>query len=205
MSLSRTALRFAALEALRPTVALAPVRSSSSVALPLGRATLAFDVADGLGFWPGLPVTAAADGSHYVAGKVLRYFSSGAGWVLSIDVVTVAGSGTFDDWSIGSPFPTLAKSYVFDSRLDPVEDLQVDEQRPVAVVYTEEDNGDPGQTAGGPPFKRTVDLIVELSVVAKGPVPELQDDGTVTWVTAEGTAFTDAKLEGWLDRLETED
>ena len=93
------------------------------------------------------------------------------------------------------PWPTLGGRYIFDSRLDPIEDLAADERRSIAVVYTEDDNGEAGQKAGGPPFKRTVELAIELSVAA------LVTDGTDY---AAGIPVTDGELESSLDLFEAQ-
>jgi hypothetical protein len=94
------------------------------------------------------------------------------------------------------PWPTLAAQYVFDSRLDPIGDLKDDERRPVVVIYTDDDSGDAGQKAGGPPFKRDVDLMFEISVAAM-----VTDDGATY---APGTPLTDGELEASLDLLEAQ-
>ncbi|MBI1202546.1 MAG: hypothetical protein GC182_08550 [Rhodopseudomonas sp.] len=93
-------------------------------------------------------------------------------------------------------WPTLAGRYVFDSRLDPIDDLNDDERRPIAVVYTEDDNGEKSQAAGGPPFKRFIDLVIEMSVMAM-----VTADGTDFY---PGTPFTDAQLEASLDAFEAQ-
>ncbi|MDQ2080480.1 hypothetical protein RA307_09835 [Xanthobacteraceae bacterium Astr-EGSB] len=104
-----------------------------------------------------------------------------------------------DTHPAGGPWPTLAGARVYDSRIDPVDDLAASERRPVIVIYTDEDNSDPAQKAGGPPYKRIVDLVVELSVIALGLVGEGEEEAYVV-----GTAYTDAELEIELDLLEAQ-
>src|SRR5579885_749339 len=94
------------------------------------------------------------------------------------------------------PWPTLAGAYVFDGKLDPLDDLDVDERRSTAVVYTEEDNGDPAQKAGGPPFNRHIDLVVEMAMVALLPA----DANTYL----PGIPYTDGELDASLDLLEAQ-
>ena len=196
MSLSRLALRLATMEALRPTACLAP--ATSATPWTIGAAGLAlFAVPAGLAFARGLPVVVAADANHWARGTVYTY-DAGAG-LLAVNVSSTAGSGTFSAWTISAPFPTLAGGMVFDSRLDPLDDMRADEQKPVIVVYTEEDNSDPGQAAGGPPFKHTVDLVVEVSVVA---LAQVMVDGVAQYVPA--TPATDAQSEASLDLLEAQ-
>jgi hypothetical protein len=96
------------------------------------------------------------------------------------------------------PRPTIAKKCVFDSRLDPIEDLAVGESRPVVVVYTDDDEGSPGQKVGGPPFKQLVELCFEVSVVASAP----SDADPAVFVA--GIPETDAELEASLDLLEAQ-
>jgi hypothetical protein len=95
----------------------------------------------------------------------------------------------------GGPWPTLALAHVYDSRIDAVDDLAANERRPVIAIYTDEDNGDPGQKPGGPPYKRVVDLVIELSVIARG-------DFGGEYVA--GVAYTDAELEADLDLIEAQ-
>src|SRR5437588_7149106 len=69
------------------------------------------------------------------------------------------------------PWPTLAGKLVFDSRIDPIDDLSPDQQRTVVCVYTDSEEGYAGQRAGGPPFKAVVDLVFEVSVLHAGDDP----------------------------------
>ncbi len=96
------------------------------------------------------------------------------------------------------PWPTLAADRVFDSRLDPIEDLTKDQHKAVIVVYTEADLGYGSQKRGGPPFRREVDLIFEISQIASAPS---EADPSVY---IAGIPQTDAELEAELDRIETE-
>lgn len=109
----------------------------------------------------------------------------------------IAAMEALRPWSMvptSGPFPTVAGPYVFDSRLDPIDEIQIAEQRPVAVVYTEEDASDPGTLSGPELYLRTVDLAIELSV------PATYTLGTDETQTAP--AITDAGLEFKLDLLE---
>jgi hypothetical protein len=96
------------------------------------------------------------------------------------------------------PWPTLAADRVFDSRLDPIEDLTRDQHKACIVVYTEGDLGYAGQRRGGPPFRREVDLIFEISQIAAAP----SDANPAVYVA--GVPQTDAELEAELDRIESE-
>lgn len=96
------------------------------------------------------------------------------------------------------PWPTLAGKRVFDSRIDPIEDLTPDQHKAAIVVYTDFDEGYAAQKRGGPPFRRIVDLVLELSQICSEPSaadPAVYD---------AGVPQTDAELEAELDRLETE-
>jgi hypothetical protein len=96
------------------------------------------------------------------------------------------------------PWPTLAGVNVLDSRIDPIEDLKPAESRPIVCVYTDLDEGTPGQRPGGPPFKQIVDLVFELSVVVR------VDDGNDPQVYEAGIPETDGELESSLDLLEAQ-
>lgn len=93
------------------------------------------------------------------------------------------------------PFPTLAGRHVYDSRIDPIEDLRLEERRPIAAVYTEQDNADPIAQSGARLYQSTVDLVIELSVAACEQVAA----GIVT-----GVPESDADLEFWLDLFEAQ-
>lgn len=105
---------------------------------------------------------------------------------------SIAGNG---------PWPTLAGIRVFDSRLDPIEDLGdlgPGEDCPVVCVYTNEDEGKAAQARGGPPFFDTVDLEFEISIVVKVP----SDADPTVYVVGE--PLTDPELEASLDFLEAQ-
>jgi hypothetical protein len=92
-------------------------------------------------------------------------------------------------------WPTIAEGRVFDSRLTPV-DWTGGERAPCIAVYTEHDNRDPAQ-GYGPPWKRTIELRVELMVLQA--VKAEHGDGYVI-----GSPLTDAETEADLDLLEEE-
>lgn len=97
---------------------------------------------------------------------------------------------TSPDWPPN--WPTLAKHLVFDSRLDPIDDLAADRRQPVIVVYTEHNRLD-RLSQHGAQFRSKVDLTFEISVIAA----ERQGDQYVA-----GLAFSDAEIEADLDLLE---
>jgi hypothetical protein len=65
------------------------------------------------------------------------------------------------------PWPTSAGVYVSDSRIDPIDDLNDDERRPLIAVYTEDDHLIKIAQSGPVFYKSTVDLVFEISVVQK--------------------------------------
>jgi hypothetical protein len=95
------------------------------------------------------------------------------------------------------PWPTLAGARVFDTRLDPFDDIGPKPKAAIAV-YTEADPGYAGQRRGGPPYRREVDLVFEISQIAKA-----QSDSDPS-VYVAGVPLTDPELEAELDRIETE-
>jgi hypothetical protein len=96
------------------------------------------------------------------------------------------------------PWPTLACDRVFDSRIDPIEDLTKEQHRAVIAVYTDGDIGYGSQHRGGPPFRRVVDLCFEISQIASAP----SEADPAVYVT--GVPQTDPELEAELDRIESE-
>lgn len=98
-----------------------------------------------------------------------------------------------DSIAASGPWPTLAGAHVFDSRLDPIDDLQEKERRPIVVVYSDLHNLDRLAQAGGMLHKGVIDLAFEISVIAM----ERENDAYIA-----GLAFTDAELEADLDLLE---
>jgi len=93
------------------------------------------------------------------------------------------------------PWPTLAGARVFDTRIDPFDDLKPgDEPKAVIAVYTEHDQGYGNQKRGGPAFRREVDLVFEISQIASATV-----DGDQF---VAGIPQTDNELEASLDLIE---
>lgn len=103
----------------------------------------------------------------------------------------LAPSGTPD----AGPWPTLAGKYVFDTRLDPIDDLDPTEQRPVISVYTEDEELTKIAQAGPVFHKSTVDLVFEIAVLAK-----FQADDTEQLVV--DYADTDAALEALIGSID---
>jgi hypothetical protein len=97
-------------------------------------------------------------------------------------------------------WPTLAADWVFDSRIDPLEDslIRAGSTRAAIAVYTDGDLGYAGQHRGGPPFRRIVDLCFDISQIAWQPSGDNPDEYVA------GIPLTDAELEAELDRIESE-
>lgn len=92
------------------------------------------------------------------------------------------------------PFPTLAASCVYDSRMDPVSGVSDGELLPHVVVYTDTDDGKGLSTNnGGPPFGRDVTLVFDLTI---GMVSVRKDGNVVVRIE------TELALEAMLDLLE---
>ncbi len=96
--------------------------------------------------------------------------------------------------------PTMAEKLVFDSRLNPLQFTDGDNDIPCVVVYTDDDNGTlinrGGGTAG--PYERIIDLRVEIAVGSFGKVAE-NDDGY-----GFAIPMTDPQLEAQLDLFEAQ-
>lgn len=93
-----------------------------------------------------------------------------------------------------APYPTIGEGRVYDARLDPILGVDSKELIPIAVVYTDDDNGSPlSENNGGPPFRRTVNLIIEISMGMIG-----EDDDGVTF----DLPLTEPELDAQLDLFE---
>jgi hypothetical protein len=96
-----------------------------------------------------------------------------------------------------SPFPTIAADRVHDSRNVPPSLINDDEFKPEIAVYTTDDDGD-DPISKRPPFRnRTIDLIIELSVVKWS----YEEQGSEK-VLVQDLPTTDPELEAWLDVME---
>lgn len=95
------------------------------------------------------------------------------------------------------PWPTMAAAHVFDSRLDPIDDLTEKERRPVIAIYTEDDHQEKIAQAGPIFYKSTTDLTFEIAVFTLG-----EDDAGGGFVA--GVPHTDAEAEASLDALENQ-
>lgn len=93
-----------------------------------------------------------------------------------------------------TPYPTLAAQYVSDSRIDPIDDVEQDERRPLIGVYTEGTELTKIAQAGPQFHKGEVEVVFETSVVSKFAV----DGGN----TVIDFADTDAATEAQLDLIE---
>lgn len=94
------------------------------------------------------------------------------------------------------PWPTMVGPNVFDSKIEPVEDMVADRAFPCIVVYTDYDKDH--WTKGGGAFRhRLLSLTFELLVVQAQQMPR-----SSTWkLTASAT---DSELETALDVLESQ-
>lgn len=92
------------------------------------------------------------------------------------------------------PWPTIAGKYVSDSRIDPIDDLNAEEKRPLVGVYTGDSSLDKIAQAGPRFYQGDVELIFEVSVVASYPA-----EGSEVIVDY---ADTDAAVETSLGVLE---
>lgn len=98
--------------------------------------------------------------------------------------------------------PTIAQERVYDSRNDPFqpEDFAGD-AKPIVVVVTDNDDGEAQSSQnGGPPFKRNIDVVLELAMVTRLAVVNANGEPTGRYVV--DAPSTDARLEASLDFLE---
>ncbi len=95
------------------------------------------------------------------------------------------------------PWPTMAGAHVFDSRFDPIDDLDAAERRPVIAIYTEDDHQEKIAQAGPIYYKSATDLTFEIAVFTLGE--EVPGGDFVA-----GVPYTDAETEASLDALENQ-
>lgn len=91
--------------------------------------------------------------------------------------------------------PTIAAGRVYDSRIADIEPETFSEDaKPIIIVLTDGDEGEAlSKQNGGPPFRRMVDLVLEIAMVQRVK----DEDGYVV-----GYPDTDARHEASLDFLE---
>ena len=96
--------------------------------------------------------------------------------------------------------PTVAEGRIYDSRLSPEQpDVFGDDARPTVIVFTDNDTGDAlSDQNGGPPFKRNIDLVFDLGMVAREKAEGDADGYLIGWPD------TDARLEASLDVLQAQ-
>ncbi len=101
------------------------------------------------------------------------------------------------------PWPTIAGNRVFDSRQDPVDLLDADEQRPIVMVYTEEHEGTAFGRASRFGFdEQVVSLVFELMIATRGQMPVKRPDGTEEIIGTVDVPVSDWRHEMLLDMLE---
>lgn len=94
------------------------------------------------------------------------------------------------------PYPTLAGPYIFDSKIEPVEDMATDTAFPCVVVYTDYDK-DQWTKAGRSHADRVMSLTLELLVVQRDSE---KADGSYKLECP----MTDSEIESTLDVLEAQ-
>lgn len=94
------------------------------------------------------------------------------------------------------PYPTMARTLVFDSRIDPVQGVDGSELVPTVRILTDDDQGDSlSANNGGPPFEDRVSLVLEISLGTLGANPETGENELI-WPE------TEPELEAMLDLFE---
>ncbi len=93
-------------------------------------------------------------------------------------------------------WPTLAANYVFDSSIDPVDDMVLENRRPIIIVYTEDDDQKKIAQSGPNFYASHITLVFEISVIQQARA----DDGELI----TGTVYSDTESEAQLDALEAQ-
>lgn len=110
---------------------------------------------------------------------------------IALRLATIAVLTGGDD---GALYPTVAANRVYDSRFDPPTDNIADGNFPSIAVYTDDENGAQISTNnGGPPFQRTVELTIEMSIGSF-----VRNEAGVTYTIPQ----TDPLMEAALDLFE---
>lgn len=98
---------------------------------------------------------------------------------------------------------TLAGDAVFDSAIDPIDQRISVEARPLIVVYTDDEEGEPAGRADLLQGDR-VELVIECVVAGRVTIEVQNDDGTTTPAVQISLPTTDAGLEITLDLIEAQ-
>jgi hypothetical protein len=101
------------------------------------------------------------------------------------------------------PWPTIAGNRVFDSRQDPVDLLDPEEQRPLIMIYTEEhEQSNFGRAARFGTDENMVQLVIETMIATRGTVEVAAADGSAQSVGTLEVPVADWRHEMLLDTLE---
>jgi hypothetical protein len=99
-----------------------------------------------------------------------------------------------------APWPTLAGPNIFDSKIEPVEDMKLDRAFPCAVVYTDYDK-DHWAKADSDRKHRLMTVTIELLIVQVAE--QIETEGQPTRYQLE-TPTTDSEIETSLDIFEVQ-
>lgn len=97
---------------------------------------------------------------------------------------------------LGTPspeWPTLASDFVFDSRLDPIDEFKDDTARFVVSIFTGDDEQSRVAQSGPVLYESAVELLIVIAVIGR----VRQDNAYVC-----GLAYSDLELEADLDLVE---
>lgn len=95
--------------------------------------------------------------------------------------------------------PTMAEDRVFDSRLDPLIFREFQKPMPGIIVYTDDDDGEVINYGSGGPYRRYVDLRVEL-VIGSFDTEKIDNEEHSIF----NLPMTDAQMEAQLDLFEAQ-
>ena len=112
----------------------------------------------------------------------------------------IAVVSALNNYMQGAPWPTLAGPNNFDSKIEPVEDMQTDRAFPCCVVYTDYDK-DHWNKGSGAHKERTMTVTLELLIVQAEQVVST-DGGPPTYQL--DCPFTDSEIETSLDFMEVQ-
>lgn len=94
---------------------------------------------------------------------------------------------------------TIAEGRIYDSRISELApESFVGDAKPTVILLTDNDEGDAlSAQNGGPPFKRMIDLVLEIGMTS---AEQVEQDGEIGY--SVGYPVTDAEFEASLDLLQ---
>lgn len=101
-------------------------------------------------------------------------------------------------------YPTIAGRRVYDSRMDALDDAEIERAEPIAVVYTETQRDETKPGAKTPASIPIITLVIEILVASAGQMVVTTPDGTEETIDTLAIVQADRQQEALLDLLEAQ-